>query len=125
MCIEYYTDYLLIRRCDQTCIPMRKNDLSRREEHLHNGTVLSAYQYRLPIQPVGREKMIVSRNFSSYISVHKCFDCKQMHVPVNIARIAHFRSHVFNGKYEFSDTLSNKTHFLQLELQRLFNSLVL
>lgn len=36
-----------------------KNDLSNREEYLQNGTVLSAYVYRLPIQNLGREKLIV------------------------------------------------------------------
>lgn len=98
-----------------------KNDLSKRQEHLHNGTLLSAYQFRLPYLPEGREKMIVSRNFSSFLSVHMCFHCKQVHVPVNIARIAHFRKGVQKGVYEYSFTLVNKTNVLQKELHRLFD----
>ena len=99
-----------------------KNNPSNREKHLQDGTLLSAYQYRLPIQKFGREKMLVRSNFSSFLSVHNCFYCKQVYVPLNIARIAHFRAHVFDkGQYEYSNTLSNKTELLQQELHLLFD----
>ena len=97
------------------------DDLSKLEEHLHNGTILSAYQFRLPIQRVGREKMIVSRNFNSFSGTHMCFYCKQRYVPTNVARVAHFRDIVPKGSYEYSDTLSNKTELLQQELHLLFD----
>ena len=98
----------------------RNDDLSKREEHLHNGTIMTAYQFRIPIQPVGREKMIVSRNFNSFSATHLCFYCKQMYVPLNIARIAHFRKRVSKGELEYTSTLVNKTDLLQQELHQLF-----
>ena len=98
-----------------------KNDPSKRQEHLHNGTILSAYQFRLPILPVGREKMIIRSKFNSFVGMHMCFHCKQVYVPVNIARIAHFRSHVWKGQYEYSNSLSNRTELLQRELHQLFD----
>ena len=100
------------------------NDLSKREEHLHNGTVMTAYQFRLPIQyPEGREKMIIRRYFNSFVSMHQCDICKQVFVPLNIARIAHYRCPLLNikGVYEFSATLANKTFLLQQELHQLFD----
>ena len=99
------------------------NTLSNREEYLQNGTILSAYKYRYPTLPdgYGREKMIMRRNFSSFLGGHKCFYCRQDFVPLNIARIAHFRSRVPMGEYEYSDTLTNKTELLKTELSLLFS----
>ena len=97
-----------------------KNDLSNREEYLQNGTILSAYVYRLQIQYLGREKVIVRNRFNSILGNHMCFHCKQDYVALNTARIAHYRSRVPMGEFEYSDTLSNRTELLQQTMHRYF-----
>ena len=37
----------------------QQNDLSQREQHLKNGTLFDAYQYRLSAYASGAQKMIV------------------------------------------------------------------
>lgn len=99
------------------------NDLSKRQEHLRNGTILSAYQLRFPIQKRGgREKMIIRSNFNSFVAMHNCYHCIQVYVPVDIARIAHFRSYnKYVGDREYSTTLTNRTGLLQQKLHQLFD----
>lgn len=53
-----------------------RRDMSERKQHLHNGTILDAYRYRLEAAVSGRKKMIVMNEFSGMLAIHWCFYCK-------------------------------------------------
>ena len=47
-----------------------RRDMSERKQHLHNGTILDAYRYRLEAAVSGRKKMIVMNEFSGMLAIH-------------------------------------------------------
>ena len=84
----------------------KENNLKDREKMLDEGKLFDAYQYRLSTAASGAFKMIAFDNFNGMLSLHVCFFCKWMNIPLEYARVAHFRVRIFNGEYEYSTTLS-------------------
>lgn len=100
----------------------QQNDLSQREQHLKNGTLFDAYQYRLDIATSGARKMIALRNFNGMLSIHVCFYCNAwIVIPTQYARVGHFRVKVNTnkGSLEESTTLEVYSKALQKELSSL------
>ena len=100
----------------------QQNDLSQREQHLKNGTLFDAYQYRLSAYASGAQKMIALRSFNGMLSIHICFYCQSWRtIPPQYARVGHFRVKVNTnkGSLEESTTLEVYSKALQKELSSL------
>ena len=99
----------------------QQNDLSQREQHLKNGTLFDAYQYRLDIATSGAQKMIALRSFNGMLSIHICFYCQSWRtIPPQYARVGHFRVRVKNGTLTRSTGLEVYSSRLRSELRSSF-----
>lgn len=96
-----------------------KRNMNERESVLKNGTVFDAYQYRLDLESSGRRKLIIQSRFSGMLGIHWCAYCNSEYLPLNLSRIAHFRSKRINGSYEYSSYLSRYTKPLQQSILRI------
>ena len=98
----------------------KENDLSQREKMLEEGKLFDAYQYRLNTYASGAFKMIAFNDFSGMLSLHVCFFCTAWkNIPLEYARIGHFKVRVYNGTYEHSTTLSSYSPLLREEITAL------
>ena len=98
-----------------------QNDLSQREQHLKNGTLFDAYQYRLSAYASGAQKMIALRSFNGMLSIHICFYCQSWRtIPPQYARVGHFRVRVKNGTLTRSTGLEVYSSRLRSELRSSF-----
>ena len=99
----------------------QQNDLSQREQHLKNGTLFDAYQYRLSAYASGAQKMIALRSFNGMLSIHVCFYCNAwIVIPTQYARVGHFRVRVKNGTLTRSTGLEVYSSRLRSELRSSF-----
>ena len=98
----------------------KENDLSQREKMLEEGKLFDAYQYRLNTYASGAFKMIAFNDFNGMLSLHVCFFCTAWkNIPLEYARVAHFKVMVYNGTYEHSTTLSSYSPLLRQEIAAL------
>ena len=88
-----------------------------RETMLEEGRLFDAYQYRLGTYASGAFKMIAFDDFNGMLSIHVCFFCSAWkNIPLEYARVAHFKVRVKNGSYEHSSTLSQYSTLLREEI---------
>ena len=65
----------------------------------------------------GAFKMIAFNDFNGMLSLHVCFFCTAWkNIPLEYARVAHFKVRVYNGTYEHSTTLSSYSPLLREEI---------
>ena len=84
---------------------------------LEEGKLFDAYQYRLSAHASGAFKMIAFNDFNGMLSIHVCFFCTaRKNIPLEYARVAHFKVRVYNGTYEHSTTLSSYSPLLREEI---------
>ena len=50
----------------------KEGDFSKRQGHLHSGTLFDAYQWRNGFKKSGRRKMIVRNTFEGFLGTHVC-----------------------------------------------------
>lgn len=95
----------------------RENNLTQRESFLEKGTIFDEYQYFMDFRPSGRMKMIVLSQLEGYLHIHTCSNCSKIYAPPSIAKLAHFKNHIDNGSFTYSNYLSMYSESLKKEMQ--------